>query len=199
MLPRLADKWVSSIAAKLDTPDSQQLLLDLFDLTEKLSSSRPNDAAQILRSISVRVRNGEVSSETIRPFYQAFLKNIPSSSNSDATIDASWQKERLIANIIAGDSKALEQVEAMVAARKTEPKTLRDLLLFAAQHRRRIVAMAEQQLLEELANSKDVDPALRDTILDLSIATNNSDDLQNLIRMLPKLKPFLQASIAERS
>ena len=198
MLPRLADKWVSSIAAKLDTPDSQQLLQDLFDLTEKLSSSRPNDAAQILRSISVRVRNGEFSPETIRPFYQAFLKNIPSSSDSDATIDASWQKERLIANIIAGDSKALEQVEAMVAARKTEPKTLRDLLLFAAQHRRRIVAMAEKQLLEELANSKDVDPALRDTILDLSIATNNSDDLQNLIRMLPKLKPVLQASIAEK-
>lgn len=198
MLPRLADKWVSSIASKLDTPESQQLLQDLFNLTEKLSSSRPNDAAQILRSISIRVRNGEFSPATIRPFYQAFLNSMPSSSNSDETVDASWRKERLIANIIAGDANALEQVEAAVAARKSDPKTLQDLLLFAAQHRRRIVAVAEQQLLEDLSNSKDVDPALRDTILDLSIATNNSDDLLNLIRMLPKLKPVLQATIAEK-
>lgn len=198
MLPRLADKWVSSISAKLDSPDSQQLLQDLLNLAEKLSHSQPDDASHILRAISVRVRNGEFSLDTVRPFYQSFQKKIIPSATSDIATDSLWQKELLIANLIAGDVKALEQVEAMVAARKTDPKTLRDLILFAARYRRQIVAKAEQQLLEDLAKSDNVDPALRDTILDLSIATNDSNDLGNLIRMLPQLKPVLQATIAEK-
>lgn len=202
--PRFAKLLASNTKASLEDEASQRNIHAILKLAAGLASKNPQMGAQVIDVVLDKSRNLELQTKPIQSQVKRWLQEntkdslfaLPDVKRLAQWND--WETRVLQANLLVANENALELTRSVTQDSNAKPDLKRQLIQTASQIEPSIVKENLYSLLQSLAEGKDKQQQLRDTILDLGIALANADDAKKVVVFLPKLKTNFQASIAER-
>ncbi len=197
MMPRLAAKWSAALPTKLSSEESKKQTLALLTMADSLADGHPDTAASILVPIATRVRNGEIDLASARSLLQPWLNAMQPYDPSKASGTA-WDQAVLLIRLLCNEEAAHTLATQRILDRSISSERRRELLMYASIHPNQSHKRALEQTLQDLIDGKQVDPPLRDTVLDLGISKADAATIELLVAALPKLRSDVQAGIAER-
>lgn len=204
---RIAARWVAEVRNNADAVRNDDLLQAALRLSAQFSSENPAVAADVLDVIVAKVRNREISldtaSKTLSSWLDRYTDQDPSHFGktwdpSLATPDNKWAGALFNLRVALGRKPELSRSEQLILDPKIDPNTRRQLLLTAILVDARAADKPLQQLLDDLVAKKNINPAFRDSVLDLGIAKLVPSAIAEAVAKVEKLDSSMQTAIAER-
>ena len=204
LAPRFAKLLASNTKANLEDDTSRRNIQAILKLAKGLASKNPPMGAQVIDSVLDKSRNLELQTIPVQSLVKQWLEEnasaslfvLPDVKRIQEWTD--WETRILQSNLLVANANALELTRSITLDSNAKPELKRQLIQNASQIEPKIVKENLIALLQSLAEGKDKQQQLRDTILDLGIARADAEDAKGIVAYLPKMNTNLQASIAER-
>lgn len=207
LAPRVVSRWIAEIRNDSDKVRNESLTQAALKLASHYQAAKPTVAADILERVITRLRNREIAVDTIRKTLSDWLAAgqtkdptgfaIAWDPNTESPKNQ-WANTVFHLRVILGDLEENARVQQFLIDPKIDASIRRLLLLSAILVDTRAANSPLQQLLDDLANKKNVNAAYRDTVLDLGISRLPLSDIPSTLTKVEKLDSSLQTSIAER-